>query len=363
MEIEIIEYTPDFKEDIKTLNIEWLSKFFTVEPIDMLQLSDPQTEIIDKGGIIYYALSDQKVIGTAALLKMEDGTYELGKMAVTESFQGLGIGNKLLIHCIKKAEELKLNKLILYSNTQLISAIQLYAKMGFIEREMDKPHYKRANIKMELEINKTFTFDFNSDYILENAQILLRPLEITDHLFLEEFAINEPEIWYYNAGGADSSENLKKYIENTVNNRINQQDYAFIVYDKITNKYVGTSRFYDMQIPNKNIQLGFTWYGKSSQGTGINKQCKFLMLQFAFEKMKVERVGFRANYLNEKSIQAMKSIGCTVEGFLRNFAIDSEGNRQDAIVLSILKNEWFTSVKENLQQKISAINFNDSSQS
>ena len=363
MPIEIIEYIPKYKEDIKILNIEWLSKYFTVEPIDMLQLSNPQVEIIDKGGIIYYAIIDQKVIGTATLMKMEDSNYELGKMAVTEKHQGAGIGKKLLIHCINKAKDLNLNKLILYSNTQLTSAIQMYSKFGFIEKEMDKPHYKRANIKMELDLMGNITFDFETDYILENESILLRPLEISDYTYLEEYSINEPEIWYYNAGGADSPEKLRKYIEIAVNNRKNKLDYAFIVYDKNKKKYVGTSRFYDMQIPSKNIQLGFTWYCKSVQGTSINKQCKYLLLQFAFEKIDLERVGFRASHLNERSINAMKSIGCTVEGFLRSFAIDSEGKRQDAIVLSILKNEWFSEIKEKLNQKINAIKLKDSSKS
>ena len=75
-------------------------------------------------------------------------------------------------------------------------------------------------------------------------------------------------------------------------------------------------------------------------------------MEFAFEKLNLERVGFRANNLNLRSINAMKSIGCIEEGILRNFSTDAKGNRIDAIVLSILKDEWFTTVKQNLKNRI-----------
>ena len=76
------------------------------------------------------------------------------------------------------------------------------------------------------------------------------------------------------------------------------------------------------------------------------------LLEFVFEQIKFERVGFAANNLNERSINAMKSIGCTVEGVFRNYCLDNSGNRIDAVFLSILKNEWFKNVKEDLKTKI-----------
>ena len=84
----------------------------------------------------------------------------------------------------------------------------------------------------------------------------------------------------------------------------------------------------------------------------MNKNCKYLLLEFAFEQIFMERVGFRANNLNKRSIAAMKSIGCVEEGVLRNFSTDAKGNRIDAIVLSIIKTEWKENVKTNLKQQI-----------
>jgi len=101
------------------------------------------------------------------------------------------------------------------------------------------------------------------------------------------------------------------------------------------------------------LQLGFTWYGKEFQGTGLNKHCKFLLLQFAFEAIGMERVEFRADINNKRSIAAMKSIGCVEEGVLRSHANKVEGGRRDSIILSILKDEWFNTVKQNLLQKLS----------
>ena len=92
--VEIIPFSEDLKEHIKTLNIEWLKKYFRVEDQDELVLSNPQEEIIDKGGMIFYAKHNNEISGTASLIKVDDLTFELSKMAVSHKAQGLGIGNK-----------------------------------------------------------------------------------------------------------------------------------------------------------------------------------------------------------------------------------------------------------------------------
>ena len=124
------------------------------------------------------------------------------------------------------------------------------------------------------------------------------------------------------------------------------------MYDKQTNKYAGSTRFYDIQVQSHTLQLGYTWYGKDFRGTGLNKHCKFLLLQLAFEELGMERVEFRADARNERSIAAMKSIGCTVEGILRQNVPLRDGGRRDSIILSILKSEWEGGVKERLKGKL-----------
>jgi len=147
--IIIVGYTEELKEHVKTLNVEWLEKYFRVEDIDVIQLSNPKEEIIDKGGLIVYARHNDKIVGTATLLRIDNNSYELGKMAVTESAQGLGIGKILMDHLLKIAKQIDAKSVVLYSNRTLGPAIHIYKKYGFVEIELEAGHYERANIKME----------------------------------------------------------------------------------------------------------------------------------------------------------------------------------------------------------------------
>jgi N-acetyltransferase len=195
-------------------------------------------------------------------------------------------------------------------------------------------------------------FNFKEDYILENDVVRLQPLQASDYEKLVAFSINEPDLWSFNANPPDSPENLKIYIEKALLQKEKLIEYPFIVFDKVNQKYAGCTRFYAINIEFKFLEIGYTWYGKEFQGTKLNKNCKYLLLEFAFEKIKMERVAFAANSKNERSINAMKSIGCVVEGISRNISTDAFGNRIDAIRLSIIKNEWFDSVKQNLKNKL-----------
>lgn len=191
--------------------------------------------------------------------------------------------------------------------------------------------------------------DFDKDYILENDMVRLEPLKSSDLDKLVPYSIDEPDLWTYSLIQANSPEKMKQYIQQAIEARSNKNSYAFIVFDKKTNQYAGSTRFYDIQIENAALQLGYTWYGKKFHGTGLNKNCKYLLLEFAFETLKMERVEFRADNENERSINAMKSIGCVVEGVLRSNTYKANGQRRDSIVLSILKDEWHETVKNKLK--------------
>ncbi len=196
-------------------------------------------------------------------------------------------------------------------------------------------------------------FDPKEEYILEDGRVLLMPLKEEDLVHLLPISLNEPDTWKYSLVSAAGEEGLKNYMNIALQAKESGKEYPFIVFDKRTNEYAGSTRFYDINIPFKTLQLGYTWYGKKFHGTGLNKHCKFLLLSFAFEKLGMERVEFRAHNDNERSIAAMKSIGCKVEGILRNHQPTRDGQaRRDSIILSILKDEWFSGVKENLAKKL-----------
>ena len=183
-------------------------------------------------------------------------------------------------------------------------------------------------------------FDFTKNYILENERVMLKPLDGNNSTHLINFSINEPNIWKYSLVPMAGEDNFRKYIASSLLSREQKTAYPFVVYDKKLKAFAGSTRFYDIQINNASLQLGYTWYGTKFQGSGLNKNCKFLLLQFAFETIGMERVEFRADKNNQRSIAAMKSIGCTVEGILRSNVPIADGGRRDSIVLSILKKEW-----------------------
>jgi RimJ/RimL family protein N-acetyltransferase len=191
------------------------------------------------------------------------------------------------------------------------------------------------------------------NYILEDERVLLRPMDPEDKKYLLPIALNEPETWTYSLISAAGEGGLEHYMNLAFEAKSSGREYPFIVFDKKTNEYAGSTRFYDINLPFKSLQLGYTWYGKKFRSTGLNKHCKYLLLKFAFEKLGMERVEFRADNDNERSIAAMKSIGCKVEGVLRsNMPTPQEGTRRDSIVLSILKKEWFDEVKQNLRLRL-----------
>lgn len=196
------------------------------------------------------------------------------------------------------------------------------------------------------------TFQFTDKIVLEDERALLRPLERSDYDNLLHFSLTEKDLWKYSLVQPVGEEGLKNYLQVAIAAREAKQEYPFIVFDKKENKYAGSTRFYDMQFANKSLQLGYTWYGPAFQRTGLNRHCKYLLLQYAFETLDIDRVEFRADNNNAKSISAMKKIGCVAEGVLRDLSLRDDGTRRTTIVLSILKNEWHSSVKKRLREML-----------
>jgi len=148
--IEIIDFSDDLKGYFKKLNVEWLEKYFAVLPSDEFILTNPVEAIIEKGGYINFAKVDDEIVGTIAMIKIDEYTYEIAKMAVTEKYQNLGIGKKLMEYVFKKARDMKIDRLILYSNTDLKAAVSMYSKFGFRIIPKTDFHNERANVKMEM---------------------------------------------------------------------------------------------------------------------------------------------------------------------------------------------------------------------
>jgi ribosomal protein S18 acetylase RimI-like enzyme len=148
--IEIIPYTKVYQDVFKRLNMEWLEKYNLVESHDLEILNDPDGTVIVRGGLIFLAKDGENIVGSAGLYKQDQKTFELIKMAVDPAQRGLGTGQMLLNHCLKTAKDRGAEKVILFSNSQLKSAIHLYEKYGFRHVDVSDAPFETADVKMEL---------------------------------------------------------------------------------------------------------------------------------------------------------------------------------------------------------------------
>ncbi len=149
---EILPFSNDLKDHFKEINLPWVEGLFSVEAIDQAQFDDPESVIIDKGGAIIFAKVQDKIVGTVALAKADDATFEMIKMGVKPEAQGLGIGRVLGEAIIQKAKDMGGKKLVLYSNSKLGPALNLYEKLGFHRVIPEEGKYCRCDVKMEMEL-------------------------------------------------------------------------------------------------------------------------------------------------------------------------------------------------------------------
>ncbi|WP_183576300.1 bifunctional helix-turn-helix transcriptional regulator/GNAT family N-acetyltransferase [Mucilaginibacter sp. X5P1] len=151
-EVEVVAYHPKYQTAFKQLNEDWISQYFKMEAADYKSLDHPKEYILDKGGHILIALYKGEPVGTCALIKMDDDTFELAKMAVGAGAKGKGIGWILGTAAIEMAKQHDAKKLYLESNTILKPAINLYHKLGFKKVTGEPSPYERCNIQMELNL-------------------------------------------------------------------------------------------------------------------------------------------------------------------------------------------------------------------
>lgn len=156
MSVEIVEFQPSLAKAFADLNYEWIAAAYGIEEHDREILDNPENYIVKKGGQVFFALSDGEPVGTVAMVKSDESSFELAKMAVSPNSQGRGISNLLMKACIAFAREQGADTIILESNTKQATAISLYRKFGFVETALDpNSHYVRANIRMVLAIDRS----------------------------------------------------------------------------------------------------------------------------------------------------------------------------------------------------------------
>ncbi len=180
---------------------------------------------------------------------------------------------------------------------------------------------------------------FDTEILLENERARLTSLKADDIDELDKVAY-EPSIWQLGMSNIKEQKDLEEYIDIALKEKTTKISYPFLIFDKQTNSVAGSTRYANISFQHKKLEIGWTWIHPKHQGTGLNKACKFLLLQYAFEQLKFNRVELKTDVLNRQSQKAMRKIGAKEEGIFRCHSITSSGRIRDTIFFSIINNEW-----------------------
>lgn len=176
--------------------------------------------------------------------------------------------------------------------------------------------------------------------MLESERLRLEPLEWRHFEHLLPIALEHPDLLQFSPSLFGSEENLNAYFEDALISRDKGVRYPFAIYDKATAGFIGSTSMGFFSPVDLRVEIGWTWIDRSVQGSGLNKACKFLLLQYIFEVLKYERLEFRTDARNIRSQRAMEKIGATFEGELRSHTVLPDGFRRNTRFYSILRSEW-----------------------
>jgi RimJ/RimL family protein N-acetyltransferase len=174
---------------------------------------------------------------------------------------------------------------------------------------------------------------------LQNKKVLLRPLELGDEEALSTIA-QEKELWIYGLKDLSEPGELKKYIENAVQNRNEGNTIVWVIIDAKTGKVAGCTRLAEISWKDERGQIGWTWIGKEFQGSGLNRAMKYEIFKYGFETLGLNRIELKADERNLQSRRAMEKIGAKYEGTLREHMKIKDGYIRNTVFYSVLKSEW-----------------------
>lgn len=188
---------------------------------------------------------------------------------------------------------------------------------------------------------------------LESERALLRPLTLADEQALQQVA-DDDSLWIFGLHDLSKPGELNRYIRQAIADRENGISAVWVIIDKKTNQLAGCTRLAEISWKDERGQIGWTWIGRDFQGSGLNKEMKFLILSYGFEVLGLNRIEFKADERNHQSRQALLGIGATREGVLRQHMKIHDGYIRNTVFYSILKSEW-DSIKEQYFTNFKAI--------
>jgi len=189
-----------------------------------------------------------------------------------------------------------------------------------------------------------------NEITLKGNLVTLIPLRAEHKTALLE-ASTDGELWNLWYTSVPSNETIDAYIDQAFNDQEAGRALAFAVVDNATQKIIGTTRFCNADNLHHRVEIGYTWYAKSFQKTGVNTECKYLLLTHAFETLQAIAVEFRTHWHNQASRAAIARLGAKQDGVLRNHQKSNDGIYRDTVVFSIINHEWPV-VRKSLEYKM-----------
>ncbi|RRQ48802.1 N-acetyltransferase [Maribacter algicola] len=177
------------------------------------------------------------------------------------------------------------------------------------------------------------------EIVIENTRVKLSPLTLENYEYLLPIASQE-KLVQFSPSDIETPEALKNYVLTALEQQAQKSSIPFIIFDKRTNKYAGSTRYMNIHWKNKVLHIGSTWIGKEFQGTGLNTQMKKLMLDYAFTDLDFEKVEFRVDERNIRSRKAVEKLGCRLEGILRKDVYLLDGFKRNTCCYGLLREEW-----------------------
>ena len=175
--------------------------------------------------------------------------------------------------------------------------------------------------------------------ILEGRRVRMEPLKKEHADELAKFAFNE-QLWLWTTNLMRDIQDLDRYVDCALDEQRRRDALPFVTVERATGRVVGSSRFGNIDVANRKVEIGWTWIDPAWQRTCVNTEAKLLMLTHAFETWKCIRVELKTDALNTKSRAAMQRIGATEEGTLRSHMITESGRIRDSVYFSIIEKEW-----------------------
>ena len=182
--------------------------------------------------------------------------------------------------------------------------------------------------------------NFKEDIILENERVRLSPL---GEMHLEKMlpiALQTPDLLQYSPSPFGTKAAMQTYLDIAFQNRKQETRYAFAIFDKQMGRFAGSTSYGNISLKNQRVEIGWTWIAPEFQRTGLNRNCKFLLLRYGFETLNLERIELKTDARNTQSKTAIEAIGGQFEGVLRSHTLMLDGHRRDTVYYSILKAEW-----------------------